>query len=417
MRTAFTMRTPLSEAEALEWALQYNYQDQDHPLSFAIIDDVTNNWGAEMRYLSSGTLFGHSRRLTVGAQYFGTRQADLNFANVQGHRGAKTKDQINEATNVGIYAENQLDATEALTLVVGGRGQYAHRCVRDRFQTENDPKVDDSGTADYFSFTPKVGFIWKALPNLQVYGNASRAYEAPLILELTAPGQINGDLRQLEAQKSWQFEVGSRGRWGPRFAWDVSVYDIELWDEIRNVNIRPFPGAPFTIPRFENIDRSRHTGVEVGGDLLLISDIARRIGIATSGDTLGWRTAYTWSHFVFVDDPVFGQNDLPGAPEHYIRSEVRYDHPVGFWVAPNLEWVPSSYFVDSANTARTEAYALFNIRLGYTYKPWNLSTFFEARNLADKQYISAVTVDDANGRFFAPGDGRGFYGGISWRWR
>ena len=416
-RTAFTARTPLSEAQALEWALQYNYQDLDHPLSFAVIDNITNNWGVEMRYLSSGVAFGRNRRLTIGAQYFDTRQADLNFANVQGSRGAKTKDQINEATNVGIYAENQLDATEALTLVVGGRGQYAHRRVRDRFQTEDDPKLDDSGTADYFSFAPKVGFIWKAIPNMQVYGNVSRAYEPPLILELTAPGQINGDLRQLKAQKSWQFEVGTRGRWGPRFAWDVSVYNIELWDEIRNLNVRPFPSAPFTIPRFENIERSRHTGLEVGADVLLLSDIARRAGFGTGGDTLGWRTAYTWSRFVFVDDPVFNGNDLPGAPEHYIRSELRYDHPVGFWVAPDVEWVPTSYVVNSDNTARTEAYALFNIRLGYTYKPWNLSTFFEARNLADKQYISAVTVDDANGRFFAPGDGRGFYGGVSWRWR
>jgi iron complex outermembrane recepter protein len=417
LRTAFTIRTPLSDAQALEWALQYNYQDLDHPLSFAIIDNVTNNWGAEMRYLATGTLLGHRHRLTIGAQYFGFRMADLNFANVQGHRGAKTKDQINEAANVGIYAEEQFDAAESFTVVVGGRGQYAHRSVRDRFQTENDPRGDDSGSVDFFSFSPKVGFIWRTTPSMQVYGNVSQAHEPPLILELTAPGQIGGDLDQLEAQKSWQFEVGTRGTWGPRLAWDISVYDIELWDEIRNTNVQPFPGAPFTIPRFENIDRSRHTGVEVGADLLLISDIARRLGSTMGGDTLGWRTAYTWSRFVFVDDPVFNGNDLPGAPEHYIRSELRYDHPVGFWVAPDLEWVPSSYAVNSANTARTEAYALFNIRLGYTYKPWNLSTFFEARNLADKQYISAVTVDDANGRFFAPGDGRAFYGGVSWRWR
>jgi iron complex outermembrane recepter protein len=417
LRTAFTVRTPLSESQALEWALQYNYQDLDHALSFAIIDNVTNNWGAEMRYLASGSLLGYRNRFTIGAQYFGTRMADLNFANIQGNRGAKTKDQINEAANAGIYAEEQFDATETFTVVVGGRGQYAHRRVRDRFQTENDPKRDDSGTADYFSFTPKVGFLWQAMPIMQVYGNASRAYEPPLILELTAPGQINGNLRQLKAQKSWQLEVGTRGKWGPRFAWDVSVYDIELWDEIRNVNIRPFPGAPFTIPRFENIDRSRHTGVEVGTDLMLISDISRRLGFSTGGDTLGWRTAYTWSRFVFVDDPTFNGNYLPGAPEHYIRSELRYDHPVGFWVAPDLEWVPTSYVVNSENTARTEAYALLNLRLGYTYKPWNVRAFFEARNLADKQYISAVTVDDANGRFFLPGDGRAFYGGVSWRWR
>ncbi len=417
LRGAFTVRSPLSDARALEWALQYNYQDLDHPLSFAIIDNVTNNWGAEMRYLDWTPLFGLNARFTIGAQYFGTRQSDLNFANVQGDRGAKTKDQINSATNVGIYAEQQFDATENVTVVVGGRGGYAHRGVRDRFQTEMDPSSDDTGNVDFFSFIPKVGFIWRTTPSMQVYGNVSGAYEPPLILELTAPGQLNGNLRQLDPQKSWQFEVGTRGQWGPRFAWDVSLYDIELWDEIRNANIRPFPGAPFTIPRFENIGRSRHAGVEAGTNVLLFSDIATRMGFGVGGDTLGWRTAYTWSRFVYVNDPTFGNNDIPGFPENYIRSELRYDHPIGLWLAPNIEWVPTSYPVNSANTARTEAYFLFNIGAGYTYKPWNLSAFFLAQNLTDKSYISAVTVDDPNSRYFLPGDGRAFYGGINWRWR
>ncbi len=211
LRTAFTIRTPLSEVRALEWALQYNYQDLDHPLSFAIIDDVTNNWGAEMRYVDSTPLLDYRNRVTIGAQYFGTRQADLNFANVQGNRGAKTKDQINEAANAGIYAENQLDATENVTIVMGGRGGYAHRGVRDRFQVDPDPIGDDSGTADYFSFSPKLGFIWRAMPSIQVYGNASGAYEPPLILELTAPGQINGDLAS--AQSPEILAIRGRNPW------------------------------------------------------------------------------------------------------------------------------------------------------------------------------------------------------------
>jgi iron complex outermembrane receptor protein len=50
-------------------------------------------------------------------------------------------------------------------------------------------------------------------------------------------------------------------------------------------------------------------------------------------------------------------------------------------------------------------------------KPWNLSFFFDARNLTDKQYVSSVVVDSANGRFFEPGDGRSFYGGVQWKWK
>ena len=152
---------------------------------------------------------------------------------------------------------------------------------------------------------------------MQIYGNASRSYEPPLLLELTAPGQIGGDLSQLNPQKAWQFELGTRGALADRLAWDFSVFDIELRDEIKNINIPPFPGAPFTIPRFINVDRSRHWGVELGLDLLMLKDIIR------ADDSVRLVTAYTFSRFVFVNDPIHGDNDLPGAPRHFIKSEVR----------------------------------------------------------------------------------------------
>ena len=55
--------------------------------------------------------------------------------------------------------------------------------------------------------------------------------------------------------------------------------------------------------------------------------------------------------------------------------------------------------------------------MGYEYKPWKLGVFFEARNLTNATYTSSVVVDDANKRFYEPGDGRAFYGALEWRWR
>ncbi len=380
-RGALTIRTPLGDNQALEWYTQLNYQDLNHPLSFAVINDTTYSYGTELRYVLTAPLFGMANRLTAGLQFLGTRQIDDNFANVAGNRGAKTKGQINIANTVAGYVEDQLDLTKTFTAIVGGRGVYTTREV------------------------------------VQVFGNASHAYEPPLLLEITAPGQLAGNLGQLAAQKSWQFEVGTRGTVGERLAWDVSVYDIELWDEIQNVNVQPFPGAGFTIPRFRNIDRSRHTGVEVGLDLLLVKDILPRIGLGRTGDALRARGAYTWSRFKFVDDVNFGNHDLPGAPAHFIQAELRYDHGSGFWMAPGLDIVPQGYFVNSENNARNHAYTLVNVRTGFEHKPTGLGVFFEARNLTDRNYAAAVAVDDANRRFFFPGDGRSFYGGISWRWR
>jgi iron complex outermembrane receptor protein len=412
-RGAFTLRTPLATDQALEWSTQLNYQDLDHPLPFAIIDDTTYSWSSELRWILSTPLAGHGNRLTVGLQYFATRQNDAQFVNRLGNRGRQTVDRINTASNYAIYAEDQFDLTPAVAIVAGARGQYAVRGVRNRFGT------NDSDVVDFWSLSPKAGVVWAVRPGVQVYANASHAYEPPLLLELTAPGQIPGNLGDLEAQKAWQFELGTRGTLGPRVTWDVAVYDIELWDEIQNVNVRPFPGAPFTIPRYRNIDRSRHTGAEVGFDLLLVDDIAPRLGLGTTGDSLRLRAAYTWSRFKFVDDPTFGNNDLPGAPRHFLRTELRYTHGSGAWLAPGIEVVPTGHHVNSENTRRdrTDAYALVNVRAGYDYAPWKLGVFFEARNLADTTYTSSVVVDAANRRFYEPGDGRAFYGGLEWRWR
>ncbi len=128
------------------------------------------------------------------------------------------------------------------------------------------------------------------------------------------------------------------------------------------------------------------------------------------------RLAYTYSNFRFVNNPTFNNNFLPGAPEHFIRAEVRYENALGFYVAPQFENVPKRYFVNSTNTNGTSPYILFGMQLGYTYKPWNLSVYFQGTNLTDKSYISAVVTDDALGQSFYPGDGRGYYAGLQWRW-
>jgi iron complex outermembrane receptor protein len=418
-RGALTIRTPLSETQTLEWGTQLNYQDLHHPLSFAVIDDTTYSYSTELRWLNAAPLFDRGNRLTVGLQYFGTRQIDANITNVSGAPPALTKNQYNIANTIGLYAEDQLDVTPAFTAVLGGRLQYSTREVRDRFLRDafGDIDANDSDSVDFLSFSPRAGFVWRVGRTAQIYGNASHSYEPPLLLELTAPGQLQGNLSQLKAQKAWQFELGTRGDLAKRLGWDLSIYDIELWDEIQNVNVTPFPGAPFTIPRFRNIDRSRHTGLEAGVDLLLVEDIARRLGLGAAGDSLRMRAVYTFSRFVFVDDPNFGNNDLPGAPRHFVRAELRYDHASGFWLAPNFETVPRGYFVNSQNDERTDAYTTFGTRLGYTYKPWQLSAFVEGRNLTDKTYTSSVVVDSANRRFYEPADGRAFYGGLEWRFR
>ena len=409
-RLAFSMRKPIGTDQALEFLTQFNLQNMNHPLSFAVLDLDTYNAGAEVRYLYNTNIGGMMNNLVMGAQFFYTYQQDQNWANDFGKRGERTKDQDNKSLLLAYYIEDQLFPVPTFSVLGGARVQYAHRSVKDHFLVDDD---DASGDTDFFSVTPKVGFIWQASPEVQFFGNVSSNYEPPIMVELTSPGNFGG-LGELKAQKALQFELGTRGMLWDRVRWDISVYDYEIWDEIQNVNVQPFPDAPFTVPRYQNIDRTRHFGVEAGADILLLENMAWRDPLAP-GDTLRSITSYTYSYYVFVDDPVFGDNDLPGAPPHYFVSQLRYDMPVGLWVAPSIESVFESYYVNSENTARAGSYSIFNLEVGWEFN--GVMFFAELSNIFDKNYISGVVVDDANGRYFYPGDGRAFYGGIQWTWQ
>jgi iron complex outermembrane receptor protein len=408
-RAAASLWVPISEHDVVEAALQANYHDLWHPLPFSIIDNETTNTTTELRWISTRPLAGRDNRFTAGLQLAGTRQPETFWDNVEGRRGRSNKKTLNLAANVGGYVENRLALSERLAVVAGTRVQWAVRTIEDRLGDDSEDSVD------HFTVSPTLGFTFTVMPDIQVYGNATRMNEVPLLLELAAPGNLDGSLDDLRVQEAWQFELGTRGQHGDRLRWDVAIFDWEVQDEIRNLNVVPFPGAPFTLPRYQNIDRTRHLGIEAGAEVLVARGLLGTLGLPGE-DTLELALSYTWSRFTFERDPAFDGNRLPGVPEHFLRAELRVDHGSGFWLTPGVEWVPQGAYVDSGNESRAPGYALLDLRLGYDHEATGIGVYFEARNLTDRDFASALIVDAGDGRSFEPGDGRSFTGGISWRW-
>jgi iron complex outermembrane receptor protein len=159
-----------------------------------------------------------------------------------------------------------------------------------------------------------------------------------------------------------------------------------------------------------NADRTTHTGAEVGIDLALYS--------SPSWGRLDLRQNYLWNRFRFDGDPVYGDNQLAGLPEHWLRTELTWRHPRGLYGGPSLEWAPSRYPVDHANTLFAEGYTLWGLRVGYRGER-GLGGFVEGRNLTDETYAATTgVIADARGRDsaqFLPGDGASVFAGIEYR--
>jgi len=399
VRAGVGLTRRLGAGQELELIAFGQYRNMDHPI-FLVLDQDGRTFGAEVRYRVEGSLGGRADRLVLG---FAPQVGDISerrYVNLNGQRGPLVALFGTEALNYGFYFENQLDLAPQLTFIAGGRVDRATRRFEDRFLADG----DRSDERVYSAFSPRFGLLFRA-GETQIFGNLSRSYEPPLLLELTsfgAPGFLD-----LKAQDAWQYEVGTRGRRTDRLSWDFSFFDVEIEDEILNVNVTPFPFAPFTIPSYRNAPKTRHLGVELGGEVGL-----GRSALAAN-DRLRLRLAYTWSRFRFVEDPAYTGKFLPGAPPHILRSELRYEHPRGIWVAPMLDWCPASYFVDSANTARNEAYAVVNLKAGYEGR--KLGLYFELQNLTDRLYSASVQVDNALGRYYEPTAGRSAYLGLRYR--
>ncbi len=67
--------------------------------------------------------------------------------------------------------------------------------------------------------------------------------------------------------------------------------------------------------------------------------------------------------------------------------------------------MPQAYYVDSANTLKTEAYAIYGLKAGFD-NGGTYSGYIEARNIANTAYIASTSIIDranASSTLFEPG--------------
>ncbi len=396
------LRAHITPTQQLEVSPYLQYRDIDHPI-FEVINQLSHDVGVEVRYENTTPIGSLENRLTIGFQPAQESMHNRQYQNSKGLHGNLTRDEQDKATNLAVYFEDALSLTPRLAATVGARVDQSKRNVLDYFLTNG----DQSDTRTYTPVTPRAGLLYSLPGGGQLFANASRTVEPPLFLELSSFGNSGGFIN-LAAQDAWQYEIGARAqRLG--LAWEASLYDIELKNEILNLNVRPFTGAPFTVPTYRNSPKTRHTGVELGASYQLPG------GVFVNGDVrdhVTARVAYTFGRFTYVDDSSYSGKDIPGAPRHYVNAEITYKHPSGFSFAPTFEWVPQAYYVNSENTVKNDAWSNFGFRAEWAAERLGATAFVAGQNLADRVYSQSVQVDNAAGKFFEPADRRSFIAGL-----
>lgn len=403
LRPAVAVTHMIDPDQRLEANLYWQWRDLDHPLAFAFIDNEFNDAGTEIRYINTAEIADKDNEFVFGLSPQYGRILDANYVNNQGNRGALTKLQVDETWNVGTWFQDTYSFADDWKVVGGTRFDWSSRSLTDRFLSNG----DQSGELNYTGFGPKLGLIYNITSDIETFGNLSMAVEPPTFSEQALSG--TSGLVNIEAQESYQMEVGARGKWD-RMNWDLAVYEAEIEDELFQNTL---PGGQSLL---SNIPRSRHTGIELGYGVKLWGGLLECDKKKGKQDYIKLSTSYTWSDFRILSDGSFTGKRLPGMPEHYWVTELSYNHPCGFYYAFVVETVPQGYFVDKANNLQNDGYTTFGMKSGMQFNDhWKI--FTEIRNLTDVAYASAVSTSEIanpNTAAFKPADGFAMYGGFEW---
>jgi iron complex outermembrane receptor protein len=411
----------IDDRSSLDIGVSFENQDLYHPIVAPIMVDFDGpgplqpqevfsllvntqqqDWGTSARY----NLHLDDHDLLLGMNFGINSEKGGNYRNAHGTPNGMTNQLRKDASTVEVFAQDHWHINERWTLTPALQGVFAHREVNSigvnpvtgALTGQNSHPNDN-----YQGINPSLGLAYRFLKDANAYMNVSRLYEPPTNYNLSDNTITNRGDATLKAMEGTSLEIGTRGTHEfnvlNRMNWDISLYYSWLNKEILSVS--PVPGVSLA----KNFNNTTHAGIEslIGGQFALD-------GLGTH--SIAPLINFTFNHFVFDNDPLFGNNRLPSAPSYFLKGELLYRHASGVFVGPTVD-VVGRRFADYSNNYKVPGYALLGARAGWSNEHYKV--FFEARNLLDKNYVASNNVVEsgtANAQLLNPGAPISFFGGV-----
>jgi iron complex outermembrane receptor protein len=381
------------------------FRELDNPIPFTLIQLDRRAAGARVEYRYTAGA-GVLRSFTVGFDV--DRQADdrREFDRDDKGVGNVTLNQDETVTAFGLFAQSRWSLAPKWGLTASLRYDRVRFAVDDRLVTVNDP--DDSGARTLepnllgLPISPMLGLTYAHAPWLNVYVNVGTSFQTPTTTELT--DTLGGFNPALQPEQAVSYEVGLKGTAADRVSYSLALFLADIEDQLIG-----FQAGGGERVLFRNAGSSTHKGLE-----------ASLSALVTPGLTL--RLAYTYSDFEFDDfrteDGDFSGNRVPGVAPHQLFGRLTYAHRSGVTGSVEME-AAEGYFVDNANEARNDGYAVVHLRVGYGagLATLGIEPFVGVNNVFDVRYNSSVVVNAFGGRYYEPAPGRNIYAGLRLRLR
>lgn len=359
-------------------------------------------WGGRLMLLNSGNVLNIPYHLSFGVELGDQYDERRRFDNLEGIKGDKTFDQLEEFLNIGAFFQQEWIFSKSFRATFGIRSDMNKLKATDQYLNDG----DGTGKRTMNNVNPLVGFVYNFTKKINLYGNYSTHFETPTLNELSnnPDSSFSGGFNPgLNPQYAKNVEMGLKGFFNENLFFEMAAFKIDALDEIIPFELPDLPGRTF----YRNAGTSERKGFECG----LKSRLSKGLQLSM---------AYTYSDFSYGEyqtkGGVFDGNFLPAIPKKLVYGELSYFHISGIYGIIQVQYI-GDLFADDANTVKDDAYQLVHMRLGYkkNYSSLLIEPFIGLNNLLNTSYNSNIRMNAWGGRYFEPGLGFNIYGGVSIR--
>lgn len=366
----------------------------------ANLDSTCGNEGRLRRYVVWGVEPRFRALARIGAL---ASESDFGF---RIHGEDQDRRQENGATPTarsGILVENNERQNMALSgflqnRFAGGAWSVTPGVRLERVEYERTNRLlDVRGRTHLTEVIPGIGGAFSPDVRYTLFAGIHRGFTPPRTEDII--NNSTGGAIDLDPERSWNYELGLRGRFVPGLELDAALFRMDYENQIIPATLAGGIGSSLT-----NGGATEHQGLEVGARL----DSAARLGTSYNAYL---RLAYTWLPVArfegrrYSSVPGFSTieisgNRLPYAPENLLSAGVGVIAGRGFDV--NVEAVMTGQqYADDLNTVEPTpdgqrgllpAYTLWNAAFNYPASR-RLTVFVAVKNLFDQ----TVIVDRSRG--------------------
>lgn len=362
MRNTTGNRNRQFEVAGIEPRMRYNYQ----------LGDVDNELKAGIRYM-----------------YERAYEQRVNGSFPQAVSGNLVQDEVRTGRAFSAFAQNKFILDDAWSVNLGLRYElydFEREILRNNFGGNVLDTMIAAGSMTQ-EIIPGAGVNYKVNPYLNLFAGVHRGFAPPRVKDaITA----EGDALDLEAERSWNTELGLRASPHPALFVELTAFRMAFSNQIIPV-AESAGGLGFGLV---NAGSTLHQGLELGTQLAIHELI--NTGLIINYDINASYINAFFNEDRFIQEENINGNRTPYAPEYLISSAFTVEAQNGIGFRLNGTFVGQQFtderntFAPSANGRTGELPSYFMLDASAQYNIPKINTIFNisVKNLTDERYIA-----------------------------